>query len=170
MKKVIAVLLLSLLGMSAAQAADSKHYSGGNCAPFTTGMPNYNELRFRPDGVQNQSTGYRYVICPIVRDSEADWGSGEADYIHMYAQLRGNAAGNFQCTLTVGSTTNGSFSKTQSADAAAGETVTLFWDSINVTETGVLDHPATIVCRLPPKGTLAMYNVIEETVTDLTSP
>ena len=156
--------LLSIGAYQPAHAADMKHYSAGGCAPYTTGTPNYNELRFRSDGVQNQSNGYRYVICPIVRDSEDTWGI--TDGADVTVHFRTNTTGNFQCTLTGGATVGGSHAITQSISGDPGQNIDIVFANVNFAAEGVTDAPVSLVCRLPPKGTLSLYHVNERPVTD----
>jgi hypothetical protein len=163
----------ALIAMSSVQpvaASDFKFYSAGGCAPYTTGTPNYNELRFRSDGVQNQSDGYRYVICPVVRDMQSSWGfnSGETGGVVLY--FRTNTAGSFQCTLTGGSTSGGSYSITNSTSGNPGDNLIISFSGVDFYNNGATDAPVSIVCRLPPKGTLAKYSVNESGVTDSYAP
>jgi hypothetical protein len=160
----IAVAVLALATPDKAQAGDFKFYSAGGCAPYTTGTPNYSELRFRSDGVQNQSNGYRFVICPIVRDSESSWGLDATGDVQVY--FRTNSAGTFQCTLTGGSTAGGSYSLTEEVSGNPGDTLYIDFSAVDVYNNGASDAPMSLVCRLPPKGTLAKYWVDEDDVTD----
>lgn len=160
-----AALLAASLPQSAS-ANDWKQYSAGGCAPYTTGTPNYSELRFRSDGVQNQSNGYRYVICPVVRDADNTWGFSGGDTGSVGLQFRTNTAGTFECTLTGGSTAGGSYSTTQSVSGDPGDTLYMNFSGIDLWAQDVSDAPVSLVCRLPPKGTLAKYYVAEEGVTD----
>lgn len=153
-----------------AEASDLKFYSAGGCAPYTTGTPNYNELRFRSDGVQNQSTGYRYVICPIVRDSQGTWGFNPGETGSVTAWFRTNTAGTFQCTLTGGSTADSSFAITQSTTGNPGDTLTISFASVDFYNNGPYDAPVSLVCRLPGGGTLSKYSVNEAAVTDSNAP
>jgi hypothetical protein len=160
-----AALLASSLPQPAS-AHDWKQYSAGGCAPYTTATPNYSELRFRSDGVQNQADGYRYVICPVVRDADNTWGYTGADTGSVGLQFRTNTTGTFQCTLTGGSTVGGSYSTTQSVSGDPGTTLYMYFTGVDLWAEGLSDAPVSLVCRLPPKGTLAKYYVSEDGVTD----
>lgn len=161
----VAALLASGLP-HAANANDWKQYSAGGCAPYTTGTPNYNELRIRSDGVQNQANGYRYVICPVVRDADNTWGFNGTDTGTVMVSFRTNTAGTFQCTLTGGSTVGGSYSTTQSVSGDPGDNLYMYFSGVDFWAEGLSDAPVSLVCRLPPKGTLSKYHVAEFGVTD----
>lgn len=155
------ILVAAAMLCQDAEASDWKFYSAGGCTPYTTGTPNYNLLRFRPESVQNQSTGYLYVICPIVRDSEDGWMAG-AKRAEIVASFRTNTAGNFQCTLNYGSNATNLWTSTKSVSGNPGDLLEISWTA----DTYVFRAPASLVCRLPPKGSLVRYYVNEFDVTD----
>ena len=160
------VAVLAAIPCQPAQAGDWKQYSAGGCAPYTTATPNYNELRFRSDGVQNQSDGYRYVICPVVRDADNTWGFNVGENGDVTLLFRTNTTGTFQCTLNGGSTVGGSHAITLSTSGDPGETLSITFPDVDFWNEGISDGPVSIVCRLPPKGTLAKYSVNEDAITD----
>ena len=168
MKYLAMACATSLVAMAAtwstpARADDVKMYSVADCAPYTTSAPNYSLLRFRPESVQNQSTGYLYVICPIVRDTESSWGFTATHKGNVSARFRTNTTGTFQCTLNVGSNDTTLWSETKSASGDPGTAISLSWNDV---APGTTDAPISLVCRLPPKGSMTRYYVREEGTTD----
>lgn len=159
------VLALALCSPSS-QADDKKFYSVGGCNPYTTGTPNYNLLRFRPESVQNQSNGYLYVICPIIRDTESSWGYTATHKASVRVFFRTNSAGTFQCTLNVGSNRESLWTSTKSISGNPGDLLSVNWSSDETAASTALDAPAALVCRIPPKGSIVAYEVFESGVTD----
>jgi hypothetical protein len=169
MTGALAALLLAgtTLSPAAHAAEDYKYFSVANCAPYTSGTPNYNLLRFRPESVQNQSNGYLYVICPLIRDTENSWEVGSDNYVDLWVYFRTNTAGNFQCTLTVGSNrlpTN-IFTSTKSVSGNPGEVLEVSWIGF-APDPEVINNPAALVCRLPPGGSIVNYRTVEHGITD----
>lgn len=160
------VIVLSMIGASmfstSSHAGDFKFYSVGGCAPYTTGTPNYGQLRFRSESVQNQSNGYLYVICPIVRDTDGSWGTaGNAQGADVVVNFRTNTAGNFQCTLNIGSNVNSLWTSTKSVSGDPGDSLSMVFPASETATSDVPDSPVSMTCRLPPKGSIVRYYVNE---------
>jgi hypothetical protein len=161
------VLTTSLVNGEAQADNDAKYYSVGGCAPYTTSSPNYGLLRFRPESVQNQSTGYLYVICPIVRDTQLSWGTtGNALGADVNAYFRTNTAGNFQCTLNIGSNRSTLWTSTKSVSGNPGDLLELSWPASETATSDAFNSPVSLVCRLAPKGSIVAYTVNEVGTTD----
>ena len=157
--------LLAATQSAPAHADDVKFYSVGGCAPYTTGTPDYNLLRIRSESVQNQSNAYLYVICPIIRDTEDSWnlsGGDVAGYVSAY--FRTNTAGTFQCTLNLGSNRTTVYSETKDISGNPGDLLTLSWADPSPPSANF--YPVSLVCRLPPKGSIVNYEVREVGDTD----
>jgi hypothetical protein len=164
---ILASTVLAASLMHGEAKADSKYYSVGGCAPYTTGTPNYSQLRIRPESVQNQGNGYLYVICPIVRDAESSWGTtGDEAGASVSAYFRTNTAGNFQCTLNVGSNRTTLWTDTKSVSGDPGDLLSVNWSTAETQVISALNSPASLVCRLPPKGSIVAYAVHENGHTD----
>lgn len=145
--------------LHAQQYNDRKIWSGSVCTPYTSSAPDYSALKFRADGVANQSNSYQYVICALTRDAENTWGyGGDNGTAFIFTYFRANTTGTDQCTLTVGTTANGSVSETKSTAGVVGETTIVAFSNV------VAEHaeaPATLVCRIAPKHTLSYVSQME---------
>ena len=171
--KFITLITTSLAVIAALHSAparavdydDSKAWSGSMCTPYTSAAPDYSKLKFRATGVTNEGTSYVYVICALPLDAEDGWFGGPQDaYGYVQLDFRSNTEGVDQCTLTVGTTAEGTtYTNTKSVTGIVGSTVTINLE----TPFGAgfsSAQPPTVVCRLAPKHTLSLVRMTEYSV------
>lgn len=169
MTRSISCTILSLLAIGlasplhAADYSDFKVMSGAMCSPYTSSPSvDYSKLRFRADGVTNESTGYQYVVCAPTRDSETSWGYSDTNASATYIVFfRANTVGTNQCTLTVGTTAYGSNTYTKSVAGVVGTTVGMYFYDVKA---NFSESPGTLVCRIAPKHTLSLIEINEISV------
>lgn len=71
-------LAIGLLSVLPAQAKDVKTLGTAACQPYTSTPIDPALLRIRADGIINDYPTPKFVICPILKDSENGW---SGDYI-----------------------------------------------------------------------------------------
>jgi hypothetical protein len=160
-RSILLLLAIAISGPLYAQDYnDFKVMSGAMCSPYTSSpSPDYSKLRFRADGVTNESNGYLYVVCAPTRDSEQSWGYGDDNATASYdIYFRANTVGTDQCTLTVGTTAYGSNTYTGSVEGIVGQTVTINFSGVVA---NFAESPGTLVCRIAPKHTLSLIEINE---------
>jgi len=157
---IAAGMLLS----SQARAEDYKHFNAAAvCAPYTASAPDYATLRFRAEGIINDSDASKFVICNVPRDSEAAWASSGS--WGMAAFFRRTTSGtpaitSNQCTLSVGFNLSEPLqSKTYSAEPVSSTYGYISME--NDTPSGDLNSYGTLVCRIAP-GSLMDLIVMAE--------
>jgi hypothetical protein len=152
-----------------AHAGDQKYFAAAAiCAPFTSSQPDFAKLRFRPEGIINDSDSSKFVICNVPRDSETAWAEpGDVSLIALFRRttIDTPAVTNNQCTLTVGfNATEVLQSKTFSA-----QLVTKTYGMISVNAdipTGDSNSYAVMVCRIVPGSLLDLIALSEANPTD----
>lgn len=107
----LSVMLVSLALASEAKAqnisgADDKSMSGGSCVPGL--QASYGDFDVRASYIQNRATGYRWVACSLVSDSEEAWNTSDSNggvdnglAISTVYVRYGSTSGSTQCTWQV---------------------------------------------------------------------
>lgn len=167
---ILAVLALGAAALSPAHAADTKYFAAAAvCAPFTSSTPDFAKLRFRPEGIINDSDSSKFVICNIPRDSETAW--GEQGSAALLATFRRTTIGtpavtNNQCTLTVGfNATEVLQSKTFAAQQVTQTYASVFVNAADM-PTGDESSYAVMVCRIVPGSLLDLVAISETNATE----
>lgn len=158
-------------GVSLSPQAHSTDYKFFNaaavCAPYTSSVPDYAHLRFRAEGVINDSDASKFVICNLPRDSESAW---NFETMGTYAFFRRTTTGtpaitSNQCTMTIGfNLAEPLQSKTYSAEpySATYGLVTMLGD---IPSGDDLSY-GTLVCRIAPGSLMDLIVVLEGEATD----
>ena len=81
-------------------------------------------------------------------------------------RFQAHTAGNFQCTLNVGSNRTTLWTDTKSVSGDPGDLLSVNWSTAETQVISALNSPASLVCRLPPKGSIVAYAVHENGHTD----
>jgi len=174
--KTTAACTAAAIGLSLSPQAHSTDYKFFNaaavCAPYTSSTPDYAHLRFRAEGVINDSGASKFVICNLPRDSESAW---NFETMGTYAFFRRTTAGtpaitSNQCTMTIGfNLTEPLQSKTYSAAPYPGSSTYGFATMLGDIPSGDDLSYGTIVCRIAPGSLMDLIVVLEGEPTD-TSP
>jgi len=167
-KTALAALIVATAALQApgVRAADSKFYNAAAiCAPYTSSAPDYAKLRFRAEGIINDSDASKYVICNLPRDSEAAW-SSEGSW-GMYAFFRRTTSGtppitSNQCTITIGFNLSDPLqSVTRSAEQYSPTSTYGFVGVEGATPSGDSNSYGTLVCRIAPGSLLDLLYYYE---------
>lgn len=159
-----ALALAIVMPAPEAQATDRKRYAASNvCAPFTSSTPDFALLRFRPEGIINDSSSSKFVACSLPVDSETAW--NVPGTVGLSVMFRRTTAGtpavtHNQCTVTVGF--NGT-DPLQSGTFAAEKTSPTYGTINVVNEMPIGDGAsyATMVCRIVPGSLMDLIIVTE---------
>lgn len=153
----------------AARASDYHFNAATVCAPYTSSVPDYAQLRFRAEGIINDSDSSKFVICNVPRDSEEAWDGSED--VGVGALFRRTTSGtpaitSNQCTLTVGFNLSEPLqSKTYSAvpypESSTYGAVLMQGD----TPTGDMNSYGTMVCRIASGSLMDLVIVLENDLT-----
>jgi hypothetical protein len=162
----------ALVSAPVAHADDFKHFNAATiCAPYTSSAPDYATLRFRAEGIINDSDTSKFVICNIPRDSEAAWDSSGS--WAMAAFFRRTTSGtpaitSNQCTLTVGFNLS---EPLQSKTYSAIQYTSTYGAAVmqNDTPSGDYLSYATLVCRIAPGSLMDLVQLVELGPTDTPS-
>jgi hypothetical protein len=154
--------LLAIAPTTNVNASDVKNMSLAQCQPY--GMTStYDTLAIRADRIQNKTTNSnKYVICPVDKDAQSGWTDGTASFAALFDP---SVAGTYQCTLTVGSALAAAgpmVATSQNAHALEGGLWGVFFNDV----AGEYAQAGTMVCRLPPKGSLLLLQLTEDQATD----
>jgi hypothetical protein len=159
----LALGALVVLGNTAYAVDDSKFINGGACYPTFTnpvaGIPNLNRF----SGLINLEQGQVQVSCPVVRDRLLGGGtiaSGAAAAVTM--RVDGHFTGqNISCTLQSLDGFGQVVDSDTRAGGATGETNLV----LRVDQSATSGFYA-IQCRLPNRGHIKGYRLVEPTPTD----
>lgn len=166
-----ALLVPNLALAQTSTGADDKMNTGASCEALASGYPV--DFYYRPTSIQNISTGFRYIACPVLIDSEELWdladnnggvdnGNAILRLVFDYSQA---AANTVTCTAQVMGS-GAAFLQTASSSVAgaAGD------PDVFLTISGLLQGDAdtnalAFNCNLPPKVMLKTINIEEYAVT-----
>jgi hypothetical protein len=152
--------LLALAALAApvdpARAADDfKFVHAADCVPYAPNtLPADLQLTFT--GYYNPGTVAETVLCPLPRDQDDAYLSGDVD-ITVYYRGMGASAGKMTCTLLVGSTsmTTSIYTKTVTGPLAANGARTSLVISGASQPGGYLTHPVSLGCTIDPQVSFA---------------
>lgn len=173
-KLALASLTLGAAALSAptARAGDIKHFNAANiCMPYTSSAPDYAQLRFRAEGIINDSDASKFVICSVPRDSETAWGATED--VGIGVLFRRTASGtpaitSNQCTLSIGFNLSEPLqSKTYSAVPYPESSTYGAIVMQNDTPTGDENSYGTMVCRISPGSLMDLVILLENDATSI---
>lgn len=164
---LLSALLAGYAVTAPARAAlDNKPISLMSCQPMYSGTPSDpGLLRFRHEGITNNYTVSKYIVCPLPKDAEKLWkmSGGLSAMNVLFKQESGgaSAAGN-ACILAVGSSAS-EMMKTSivMAESMDGVSGLVLFDKSNTPEAYNTDA-ATLICLVAPRNTLQELNLREE--------
>jgi hypothetical protein len=164
-----AAAALAVATLPAQAAADRKFVHPSACAaygPDTTAA----EIEFSPVGIYNPGTQIEKVVCPMPRDQEVAYTSGDL-VVGIYYRGFAPVDARLTCTLTVGSTSMQSevvFTHSKAGpmvkNGARGQL-----ELNGATQAGPFHSiPSSVVCALSPKTSLGgiLYYETEPTHTN----
>lgn len=151
---------------SAAQAGDAKTIAATACEPK---VPNTaaQEIRLMANGVANYADTAKSVVCPLPKDSIADWLTENA-FLEAYFTT-GSVSGSVSCTVYMGGAAfgGGYSTATQASPVLPANTNGFIHialnDSMGAGDIG--STPGSVLCTLPPKATLGGFYLLEEEAT-----
>jgi hypothetical protein len=152
----IAASATALAVAPAARAADDfKFVAAAECEPFPPDT-NIAALRHTLAGLYNPGVEVERVICPMPRDQDEPYLSGDIDVTAYYRA--GSTAGRMSCTLYVGATSMQSTS-VYSVSASGPVVASGTRSSLTIVAGGGSDDfwavPVSVLCSLDPKVTFA---------------
>ena len=130
------------------------------------------DFYYRPTSIQNISTGFRYVACPVLIDAEETWdtadsnggvdsGSGGLTVVLDYSQAAG---GTTTCTAQIiGTGTTFEETMSNSVVGTAGDSSVFL--SLSLLQGNADSQALGFNCNLPPKVMLRTINIEEYAVT-----
>jgi hypothetical protein len=140
---------------TARAADDFKFVHASACVPYT---PNTQpaDLQLTPAGYYNPGTLVERVLCPMPRDQDDAYLSGDVD-ITVYYRGMGATSGRLTCTLYVGSSsmTPSIYAQTVNGPYASNGARTNLVISGAGQPGGFLTAPVSVLCSLDPKMALA---------------
>jgi hypothetical protein len=153
---IVALAGLAVPAPSAVAADDFKFVAPADCIPYA---PNTTaaELQLTTAGVFNPGSTTEQILCPLPRDQEDPYQTGEVDIVVYYRGL-GPVAARVSCTLYVGSPSMQStaiYTKTVQGPLASGGTRT------NLTIAGAghspnfYSVPVSLLCSIGPNMSVA---------------
>jgi len=161
---IAATLALGAFLPGAATAGDYKTLPAAACMPY--GYTTFwEDLVWRPSGVNNPTSNNKHVLCWIMQDDEDEWAVGRAASVRLFFK-QGGKSNPITCTLTVGSSlTTGATTYSQSITPAANTTMQLQFSSV-IGDGGIwIWNPVSVNCRLPPGATLTRITTFESGAT-----
>lgn len=164
----IFALLAGLANTADAVELDYKGISLFTCQPYHPGQAlDPTLLQFRHDGISNRDKSYRYVACPLPKDSDKSWTHANQglEQIHVLFSKEKNEAPpptNNMCALMVGSPFYGPPTiKALYASYMNGVEAQLEFDYANAPEALPLDS-VTLICMIAPNNKLEFIHFIEK--------
>ena len=162
MNPKIALLTAPLVAAAAAApvdtaraATDFKFIHANDCVPYGPGTT-VGELTVYPSGLYNPGTTAEKVLCPLPRDQDDAYLSGDVDITVYYRGL--GTPGRVTCSLFVGSSnmqTGAVYTNTVVGDLA-GSGAREYLVILGAGQSSeFLTTPATVLCTLDPKMALA---------------
>jgi hypothetical protein len=168
-------LLLPLLAATAVAAAlpaaparadDFKFVSAATCQPYGPDTV-ASELQVTPTGIYNPGTTLERVLCPMPRDQENSYVTGDVE-VSVYYRGMSAYAGRLTCTLYVGSSSMQStavYTSTVAGPTAANGARTSLYLTGGTQSTAFYTAPVNVLCALPSKMSLAglFFNEVKAT-------
>jgi hypothetical protein len=151
LSSAIVVLAALVAPAGPARAADDfKFVHAADCVPYA---PNTQaaELQLTPAGYYNPGSQIERVLCPMPRDQDDAYLSGDVD-ITVYYRGLGGTPGRMVCTLYVGSThmTTSVYAQTVNGPYASNGVRTSLVISGAGQPGGYLTAPVSVLCSLDP--------------------
>jgi hypothetical protein len=150
-----AAAAFSVFAPAARAADDFKFVAPAECEPY----PPYTsaaELRHTLAGIWNPGVEAERVLCPMPRDQDDPYLSGDVDVVAYYRA--GSVAGRMSCTLYVGSTamqTTSVYARSATGPlAAAGARTNLVIEGAGQSD-DFWTVPVSVLCSIDPKVTFA---------------
>lgn len=161
-------LSFGLLTVLPAQAEDLKALSTAVCQPYTSTPIDPALLRIRADGIINDYPTSKFVICPILRDSETGWAEAEGVFNYVvsvaFRRFNGSPLTSNQCTLTAGWNANDPL-QSVTQNAVQFSTTYGIVQFANGPST-VSDGYAVLVCRIAPGNQMDLIHLVELSSTE----
>lgn len=158
---------LSLANTPSANATDIKAHHGSECKVY--GTTAWTDLGFGWQGVYNSTATPKVIVCPLVKDSEAEWdGDALTPVNSAYVDIHWRAtstAKSFTCTVY----TNRQDGLTKAATATDNTSpgVSSNFDILALDSSGSPnDAGAILICNLGAKATLQHYRLVEPAASD----
>jgi hypothetical protein len=166
---LVLVLGAAMLAPAPASAsADRKMVQPSACqayGPDTT----ISELDLSAAGIYNPGTTIERVICPLPRDQESAYTSGQL-VVGIYYRVLGAAATTVTCTLTVGSTSMQSaavYTHTASGPTVKSGARSSYQFTTATQSNEFLVVPTSVTCAIPPKTSLGAIYFAEGAATQV---
>lgn len=168
-KPLVAIALLLLAGQVFAQA-DDKTVSSVSCRGYGLNTSDA-ELTFQNSGLYNPQDTYETVICPILMDQEAGWGTTSGtNAVDIAVSFRiGATPTKAGCTLykTSGTTTTAVGGYTAPSNYTAN---TLHTITFSNTAAAFHGNGVALICTMGPKVAMTAINTQEWLETGITPP
>lgn len=166
-----ALLLSNLAFAQTSSTADDKMTTGASCEALSNTQ--LGDFYYRPTSIQNISTGFRYIACPVLIDSEELWDTADNNggtdtgfaSISLVFDYATAAAGTVTCTAQILGF-DAAFLQTVSNSvlgAAGDPNVSLSLG--NLLQGNADTNALGFNCNLPPGVKLKTINVEEYAVT-----
>lgn len=163
-----ALLAAVVIALPVQAFGDRKFVHPSACAPYgpdTTAA----EIQYSPVGIYNPGTQIEKVVCPMPRDQEGQYTTGEL-VVGVYYRGFAPVDARLTCTLTVGSTSMQSeavFTHTKAGPMVKNGARTAL-DLAGATQlAGYNTVPSSVVCALSPKTSLGGIYYYETDVTHI---
>jgi hypothetical protein len=153
---LVAVAAVVAAPSSRAETQDFKFVAPVDCEPYAPDTLAH-ELVITPTGIYNPGNSVERVLCPMPRDQDDPFLSGDVQ-VTVYYRGMGPASSRVTCTLFVGSTSMQSTAITTASAAGVGVSNGARGDvSINGTiQTDEFNTvPVNVICALTPRVSLA---------------
>lgn len=153
-----------MLPVKDANAGDTKVYAGSGCKVF--GSTAWSDLQFGANGIINLTNVPKNVICPIVKDVEADYdGTTNYGYVHLHTATGAVAARTVCNIYTINGDSGGTVLNTYTLDSGTRPassdldqtTTTLVGSAAN----GGSHVSMMMLCTLGPQARLRFYYLSE---------
>lgn len=163
-------LAIGLLPALPAQAADIKTLSTAACQPYTSSPIDPALLRVRADGIINDYPTSKFVICPILKDSDNGWSQSDPDSSYVvsvaFRRLSGSPLTSNQCTLTAGWNASDPLQSVTKSAEPFGDTTTYGLVQFPGGPNTVPDGYGVLVCRIAPGNQMDLIHLVEISPTE----
>ncbi len=134
------------------------------------GTTAWTDLGFGWQGIFNTTASPKVIVCPLIKDSEADWDGDagvptNAAYIDVHWRA-GAQATTITCTAYTTRTNTLTSARTTNRAMPAGTNDN--FDLLNLASSGNPNDAGSImICNLGAKGVLQHYRLVEPAATDV---
>lgn len=158
------------LGITQSHAAEVKKLMSQNAPGVCGAVDPANDIYLRryPPSLYNAKPGPVQVICQATAPDAPSGGSGSGTtYGGLYFKNNTATTGTVACTMTAGTTSQGTFSKFKANSIPPGALQFIGWNSANPSELPTGKGPLNFSCTLP-RG-FAVHNIFMYYMTEIGS-